>query len=112
MAIALATARDGGGPEQVEQAVRRFHAEWQRGRGGAAGVYRARDESLGNREVVLKVSADRGSEPSILGRLEHPRIIAVLSVATQPETKLRGLCMPHRPGRPLDEVIRRLGPAG
>jgi serine/threonine protein kinase/tetratricopeptide (TPR) repeat protein len=80
------------------------------GRGGAARVYRALDESLGEREVALKVSHDRGSEPSILGQLEHPHIVTVHSVAVEPETKLRGLCMPYRPGLPLDEVIRRVNP--
>ena len=81
------------------------------GRGGAARVYLAHDESLGNRDVVLKVSADRGSEPSILGRLEHPNIVTVHSVVFQAETHLRGLCMPYRPGLPLDEVIRKVNPA-
>lgn len=81
------------------------------GRGGAARVYLARDESLGGRDVVLKVSADRGSEPSILGRLEHPHIITVHTVATRPEANLRGLCMPYHPGLPLDEVIKRVNPA-
>ena len=61
--------------------------------------------------MALKVSHDRGSEPSILGQLEHPHIVTVHSVAVEPETKLRGLCMPYRPGLPLDEVIRRVDPA-
>ena len=90
---------------------RQFHLTHELGRGGAARVFRARDETLGNREVALKVSADRGSEPSILGRLEHPHIVAVHTVVYQPENRLRGLCMPYRPGRPLDEVIRHLNPA-
>lgn len=79
------------------------------GRGGAARVFLAREELLGNREVALKVSLDRGSEPSILGRLEHPNIVAVLSTGTDADSKLRFLCMPYRPGLPLDEVIRRIG---
>lgn len=81
------------------------------GRGGAARVFLAREKSLGERLVALKVSAARGSEPSILGRLTHPRIIPVHSVVFQPETRLQGLCMPYRPGLPLDEVIRRVHPA-
>ena len=78
------------------------------GQGGAARVYLARDEELGLREVVLKVSADRGNEASIQGRLDHPHIIPVLSVTRPPESALRGLCMPFRPGLPLDQVIARL----
>jgi len=81
------------------------------GRGGAARVYLARDQKLGDRRVALKISPDRGEEPSIQGRLDHAHIVPVLSVARQPETGLRGLCMPYRPGRPLDEVIRRVDPA-
>ena len=78
------------------------------GQGGAARVYLAADEDLGQREVVLKVSADRGNEASIQGVLNHPNIVPVLSVARSADTHLRGLCMPYRPGLPLDRVIHRL----
>lgn len=84
------------------------------GRGGAGRVYRVSDESLGNREAVLKVSLDRGNEPAILGRLEHAHIVPVHTVVTQQDgggATLRGLCMSYRPGLPLDEVIRRVNPA-
>jgi serine/threonine protein kinase len=78
------------------------------GRGGAGRVYRARDESLGGREVALKVSPDRGHEASIVGRLDHAHIVKVHSVVFQSETRLRGICMPYRPGLPLDRVIEAL----
>jgi serine/threonine protein kinase len=81
------------------------------GQGGAARVYRARNDLLGGREVALKVSADRGQEPSIMGRLDHEHIVPVHNVVFQSETKLRGLIMPYRPGLPLDEVIRRVNPS-
>ena len=77
------------------------------GTGGAGRVYLALDEELGGREVALKISPDRGGEPSIQGRLDHAHIVPVLSVAREPESGLRGLCMPYRPGRPLDDVTRR-----
>lgn len=106
----------GGPPPPVRfpmagEAFEHFRICDELGRGGAARVYLARDESLGGREVALKISLDRGDEPSILGRLEHDHIITVLSVTDQPGTHLRGLCMPYRPGLPLDEVIRRVNPA-
>ncbi|MFO0953048.1 MAG: serine/threonine-protein kinase [Isosphaeraceae bacterium] len=81
------------------------------GRGGAGRVYLAKDHSLGDRTIVLKVSPDRGREPAILARLQHPNIITVHSVVFETETGMRGLCMPYRPGLPLHEVIRRLDPA-
>ena len=81
------------------------------GEGGSARVFLANDESLGDRRVALKVSADRGKEPAIQGRLDHANIVPVLSVTDDPETGFRGLCMPYRAGLPLDKVIRRIDPA-
>lgn len=78
------------------------------GQGGAARVFLALDGELGNREVALKISNDQGKEPSILGRLNHENIMPVLSVTRDQTLGLRGLCMPYRPGRPLNDVIRRL----
>ena len=66
---------------------------------------------MGGREVVLKVSADRGNEPSIMGKLDHMHIVPVLRVAMQPERGLRGLSMPFRPGLPLDVIIKKVNPA-
>jgi serine/threonine protein kinase len=81
------------------------------GQGGAARVYLAQDDDLGGVERALKVSPDRGDEPSIQGRLDHEHIVPVLSVTRSVETGLRGLCMPYRPGLSLDKVIRRIDPA-
>ena len=81
------------------------------GQGGSGRVFLANDESLGDRRVALKVSIDRGTEPAIQGRLDHAHIVPVLSVIDDPDTGLRGLCMPYRAGLPLDEVIRRIDPA-
>ncbi len=78
------------------------------GKGGAAQVYLARDKSLGGRPVAVKISTDRGKEHETMGRLDHAHIVPILSVAFQPETQLRGLVMPFRPGSALDEIIRRI----
>lgn len=78
------------------------------GRGGSALVYLAEDEQLGSRPSALKISADRGEEPSIMGRLDHRRIVPVHSVVRDPKSQLRGLCMPYRPGRPLNQVLERM----
>ncbi len=81
------------------------------GQGGSARVYLAMDELLGDRQVALKVSADRSDEPTIQGRLDHAHIVPVLSVYTDMQTGLRGLSMPYREGLPLDRAIKKINPA-
>ncbi len=81
------------------------------GEGGASRVFLARDLSLGGKQVVLKVAIDRGDEPKLQGRLDHPHIVPVNSVAFAPDRGLVGLSMPLQPGLPLDVVIARLDPA-
>lgn len=90
----------------------RFRLIKEVGRGGSARVFQAAELDLGDRLVVLKISPDKGEEPSIQGRLDHPHIAQVYSVVRPPEGGLRGLAMPFRPGITLDEVIRRVKPAG
>jgi serine/threonine protein kinase len=80
------------------------------GRGGTSRVFVAKDLSLGGKQVVLKVSLDRGREPQAQGALDHPHIVPVNSVVFS-DDGMRGLSMPYRPGLPLDEVIHRLDPA-
>jgi len=82
------------------------------GKGGSSRVFLARDLSLGGKRVVLKVSLDRGQEPKTQGALDHPHIVPVNSVAFQPDSQLRGLSMPYRPGLPLDEIAKRVRTLG
>jgi serine/threonine protein kinase len=82
------------------------------GRGGTSRVFLARDLSLGGKQVVLKVSHDRGDEPKVHGRLDHPHIVPANSVAFQPDKHLRGLSMPYHPGLALDVVMSRLYSSG
>jgi serine/threonine protein kinase/tetratricopeptide (TPR) repeat protein len=79
------------------------------GEGGTSRVFLARDLSLGGKQVVLKVSLDRGQEPKAQGALEHRHIVPVNSVVFG-DRQLRGLSMPFRPGLPLDSVIKRVRP--
>jgi serine/threonine protein kinase len=88
-----------------------FHLDSLLGTGGTSRVFLARDNSLGGKQVVLKVSLDRGQEPKAQGRLDHPHIVPVNSVTFQIERQLRGLSMPYRVGLPLDEIIKRVKPA-
>ena len=80
------------------------------GRGGTSTVYLAFEEAMGGRPVALKVSPDRGPEPGIIGCLDHPRIMPAFSVCRDTARGLRGLCMPYRPGAPLDALLRRAWP--
>jgi serine/threonine protein kinase len=78
------------------------------GSGGVARVYLALATNLGGKRFAIKLSPNRGGEPEILGKLDHPNIVPVLRMEVDAETGLRGLTMPYRPGLPLDAVIRRL----
>ncbi len=98
-------------PAPGEHFASRFRLGPILGKGGDAQVYIAHEEELGDRRVALKIAPDRGSEPSILGQLEHPNIVSVLSVCREEGRGLRGISMPYRPGQPLHEVIRRLDPS-
>ena len=94
-------------PEPGER-FQRFRLREILGKGSAAHVYLASNEDLGGRSSALKITQDRGVEPSIMGRLEHRFIMPVHSVVRDAETGLRGLDMPYYPGRPLDQILGRM----
>jgi serine/threonine protein kinase len=64
------------------------------GRGAYARVYLARELSMGNRPVVIKVSQLSDHEAHLLGKLEHPNIVTAYSVRHDPASKLTVICMP------------------
>ena len=80
------------------------------GKGGTSRVFLAADQSLGGKQVVLKVTLDRGQEPKVQGSLDHPHIVPLNSVTYQAGGELCGLSMPFRRGLPLDEIIKRVDP--
>ena len=77
---------------------RPFHYEIveEIGRGAFARVYLARQESLANRQVVLKVTAMPGDEPQKLARLRHPNVVPVYSV--HENGAFHVICMPYLGG--------------
>ena len=77
------------------------------GRGAFGVVYRARQKSL-DREVALKVAANRGSEGRTMARLEHRHIVQVFSETVHEPTNQRLLCMQLVSGVPLNVVIDEL----
>ena len=80
------------------------------GRGAFGHVYLARQISL-DRQVALKVSANRGSEGRTMARLEHQHIVQVFSETVDPDFNQRLLCMQLVPGVGLEKIIGALHPA-
>src|SRR4029077_13337640 len=76
-------------PEPGEQ-FEEFNLLSLLGTGGTSRVFLASDLSLGGKQVVLKVSLDRGQEPHAQGALDHPHIVPVNSVVFG-DRQLRGL---------------------
>ena len=77
------------------------------GSGSFAKVYLARQLSL-DRQVALKISANRGSEARTLASLEHDHIVRVFSEIVDSQRNLRLLCMQYVPGTTLDRIIQQL----
>ncbi len=78
------------------------------GEGTFGKVYLARQVSL-DRQIALKVTANRGSEARTLASLEHDHIVQVFSETVHPERNQRLLCMQYVPGTTLERIIRALG---
>jgi serine/threonine protein kinase len=78
------------------------------GRGAFGHVYLARQISL-DREVALKISANRGSEGRTMARLEHAHIVQVFSEKVDESTDQRLLCMQLVPGVGLEKIIGSIG---
>ena len=97
---------------EAGQDFEEFRLQSLLGSGGVSRVFLARDLSLGGKEVVLKVTLDRGQEPKVQGPLDHPHIVPVNSVVYQTDGELCGMSMPYRPGLPLDKLIAFIEPAG
>jgi serine/threonine protein kinase len=85
-----------------------FHLVLELGRGAFARVYLATEPKLGGRLVALKVAWHGGAEAEILGRLQHPNIVPVHSVHTDPNTHLTAVCMPYLGSATLCHVLDEL----
>jgi serine/threonine protein kinase/tetratricopeptide (TPR) repeat protein len=75
------------------------------GRGAFARVFLATEASTGDRPVVVKVSLEAGGEAKVLGPLDHPHIVPVLSARQDATTGLTALCMPFRGSATLHDVL-------
>ena len=72
-----------------------FLLQQQLGSGVASRVFLARQKSLSDRLVVLKLSHSGYREAQILSTLEHSNIVPILSVEEHDESGLVAICMPY-----------------
>ncbi|QDU31830.1 Serine/threonine-protein kinase PknB [Anatilimnocola aggregata] len=82
-----------------------FELLFELGKGAFGRVYLARQVSM-QRQVALKISADKGNEPQTLAQLDHPGIVRVFDQRQMIERKLRLLYMEFAPSGTLLEVVK------
>ena len=75
------------------------------GRGAFARVFRATDDSLGERQVAVKVCQGGSHEAWILGKLDHENIVPVYSIQHDEELELSVICMPYLGRVTLRDII-------
>jgi|GEM_PF-821246 len=90
---------------QPGEAIAGFTLLREIGRGGSSRVFVAREQKLGNREVVVKVSRQANGEAARLGQLDHPHIMPVFSVRTESQSGVSIICMPYLGSATLADVL-------
>jgi serine/threonine protein kinase len=75
------------------------------GRGAFSRVFLANEEAVGHRQVVLKVCLRGDLEAATLGKLDHPHIMPIYSVATDDGSGLTAICMPYLSRTTLQDVL-------
>lgn len=70
-----------------------FVLESELGKGAFGKVYLARQKSLANRKVALKLTSRKQNEPHVLAKLRHTNIMPIYSVHTWGQGQ--ALCMPY-----------------
>ena len=90
----------------VGEAFLDFHLTAELGRGAFSRVYLARQMSLADRAVVLKVSTDLMGESRVLAQLQHTNIVPIYSA--HHASPLQAVCMPFFGAATLADVLREL----
>lgn len=85
-----------------------YHLLAELGRGALGRVFLAKQASLGDRAVVLKLTPCDGEEHLSLARLQNTHIVPLYAVHDFPEYNLRALCMPSLGGVTLERLLERL----
>jgi serine/threonine protein kinase len=89
-----------------------FDLHEELGRGAIARVYLATEWAVGDRYVAVKVSQGGAAEAHILGRLDHPNIVPILSVTEEEASGLSAVCMPYRGRLTIAELLDALYEGG
>ncbi|MHC5540562.1 protein kinase domain-containing protein, partial [Singulisphaera rosea] len=82
-----------------------FYLVAEIGRGASGRAFLAKEPTLADRPVVLKLIPDDQEEHLSLARLQHTHIVPLFSEHTFPERGLRALCMPSLGGVSLDAIL-------
>jgi serine/threonine protein kinase len=90
------------------QRFRDFRLVRELGRGAFARVYLAKEETLGDRPVAVKISLRGQGEAQTLGRIRHPNIVSVHSVQADERSGLTVVCMPYLGSATLCDVLDRV----
>ena len=90
---------------EVGENLGEFQLISELGRGSQGRVFLAKQESLGDRLIVLKVTALSGEEHLSLARLQHTHIVPLYSTLIVPERNLRAICMPYFGGKTLAQLL-------
>ena len=78
------------------------------GRGAVGQVFLARQPSLSDRLLVVKLTPRTGGEHLSLARLQHTHIAPLYLVQDFPEENLRALCMPYLGGASWSSLLHAL----
>ena len=106
----LESRRSGGSPPFPEpgETFGEFQLLDQVGQGAHGRVYLARQPSLADRPVVLKLASLAGQEHLSLARLQHTYIMPLYWAHDDTAHGLRALCMPYFGGASLGHLLARL----
>ena len=89
-----------------------FRVVEELGRGALARVYLCQETGLGQRDVVVKVARGGDYEAAMLGRLDHPNIVPIYSVASDADRFVSYICMPFRGRSTLQDLVDCVGKNG
>lgn len=83
-----------------------FHLVTELGRGALGRAFLARQETLADRLVVLKISSETFRESQVLAQLQHTNIVPIHSVHHR--APFTGICMPFLGSATLADVVSTL----